>query len=86
MISRREFVQAGLAAAALAGVSGLGGLGRLAAQQKLTQEKLLTFAPLGNVTLIHVTDIHGQLTPVWFREPSINIGVGDAKGLPPQLA
>jgi sulfur-oxidizing protein SoxB len=85
MISRREFVQAGMAAAALTGASGLGSLGRLAAQQKLTQEELLAFAPFGNVTLIHVTDIHGQLTPVWFREPSINIGVGEVKGLPPHI-
>ena len=58
---------------------------KLAAQQKLTQEELLSFEPLGNVTLIHLTDIHGQLMPLYFREPSVNIGVGGAKGLPPHL-
>ena len=41
---------------------------------------------VGNVTLLHVTDVHGQLVPVYFREPSINLGVGEARGLPPHLA
>lgn len=40
----------------------------------------------GNVTLLHFTDSHAQLLPVYFREPSVNIGVGDAKRLPPHLA
>ena len=84
MISRRDFLTAGTAAAAILG-SGAGHLGRLAAQGKLTQADLLRFEPAGNVTLIHLTDLHGQLMPVYFREPSINIGVGDAKGKVPHL-
>ena len=72
MISRRDFVQAGLAAAALVG-SGAGPLARLAAQGKLTQDELLKFDQTGNVTLVHVTDIHGQLLPLYFREPTVNI-------------
>ena len=39
----------------------------------------------GNVRLLHMTDTHAQLLPVYFREPSVNIGVGDAKGRPPHL-
>ena len=39
----------------------------------------------GNVRLLHMTDTHGQLLPVYFREPSVNIGVGDAAGQPPHL-
>jgi len=77
MISRRDFLTAAAAAAALTG-TGLGGLGRLAAQQRLSEKDLLAFEPLGNVTLVHLTDIHGQLVPLHFREPSINIGVGSA--------
>ncbi|MFN3671896.1 MAG: thiosulfohydrolase SoxB, partial [Bosea sp. (in: a-proteobacteria)] len=41
--------------------------------------------PLGTVTILHVTDIHAQLMPLHFREPSINLGVGDARGQPPHL-
>ena len=84
MISRRDFVQAGLAAAALVG-SGAGPLARVAAQGKLTQDELLKFDSVGNVTLVHVTDIHGQLVPLYFREPTINIGVGDVKGKVPHI-
>ena len=82
MISRRDFATAGAAAALLAGS---GALGRLAAQQKLTQDALLTFAPVGQVSLLHFTDIHAQLSPLYFREPSVNLGVGAVRGLPPHI-
>ena len=85
MISRRDFLQASVAASAIVGASGIGNWGRLAAQQALTQDELLAFQPLGNVTLIHVTDIHAQMVPIWFREPEINVGVGAAAGQPPHL-
>jgi sulfur-oxidizing protein SoxB len=83
MITRREMLQVSAATAALA--IGGGSFTRAVAQQKLTQDELTHFDALGNVTLLHVTDIHGQLLPVYFREPSVNIGVGSAKGLPPHL-
>ncbi len=85
MISRRDFLQATVAASALWGASGVGNWSRLAAQQVLTQDKLLEFDDYGNVTLIHITDIHAQLKPIWFREPEINLGVGAAKGQPPHV-
>ena len=85
MIARRHFLQAGLAASAIYGASGFGNWGRLAAQQALTQNDLLDFETSGNVTLIHITDIHAQLKPVYFREPEINIGVGDVIGKPPHV-
>ena len=84
MISRRDFLTATAAAAILTG-SGSGRLARLAAQQSPTESALLAFEPLGNVTLVHLTDIHAQLVPIHFREPSINIGVGSAKGRVPHL-
>ncbi|MCO4846779.1 MAG: thiosulfohydrolase SoxB [Yoonia sp.] len=85
MISRRHFVQAGLAASAIYGASGFGNWGRLSAQQALTQNDLLDFETTGNVTIVHITDIHAQLKPVYFREPEINIGVGGVSGLPPHV-
>ena len=85
MISRRDFLQATVAASAIVGASGVGQWGRLAAQQRLTQDELLRFDPLGDVTLIHLTDLHAQLKPVYFREPEINIGVGEVNGLPPHV-
>ncbi|MEO1490622.1 MAG: thiosulfohydrolase SoxB [Pseudomonadota bacterium] len=85
MISRRDFLQATVAASAIVGASGVGQWGRLAAQQRLTQDQLLQFDPLGSVTLIHITDIHAQMKPIWFREPEINLGMGEVSGLPPHV-
>ena len=85
MISRRDFLQVSMAASALYGASGFGNWGRLAAQQRLTQNDLLNFDTFGNVTLIHVTDIHAQMKPIYFREPEINLGVGGARGQMPHI-
>ena len=82
MISRREFLQVG---AATAGLLGSGFSLRAFAQQKVTQDDLLAFEPTGNVTLLHITDMHAQLVPIYFREPSINLGVGEFSGLPPHI-
>lgn len=85
MISRREFLMAAVAAGAITSGSGFGQWARLAAQQALREDDILSFKPLGNVTLVHLTDIHAQLMPVYFREPSINLGVGEVNGLPPHV-
>ena len=85
MISRRDFLQAAMAASALYGVDGFGNWSRLAAQQALGEDDLLSFDTTGNVTLIHITDVHAQLKPIWFREPEINLGVGAAAGQPPHV-
>ena len=85
MISRRDFLQASMAASAIVGASGFGNWARLAAQQSLTQDQLLQFDTFGNVSLIHVTDIHAQMVPIYFREPSVNIGVGGNSGAVPHV-
>jgi sulfur-oxidizing protein SoxB len=59
---------------------------RALAQARLTEAELLRFDALGNITLLHVADIHGQLMPVYFREPSVNLGAGDARGRPPHIS
>ncbi|MCU0888956.1 MAG: hypothetical protein MUC64_13265 [Rubritepida sp.] len=75
MITRRDLLAAGAALAALPA----------RAQQAPREEELLRFTPLGQVTLLHIADLHAQLTPVFFREPATNIGVGAARGQPPHL-
>jgi S-sulfosulfanyl-L-cysteine sulfohydrolase len=39
----------------------------------------------GNARILHMTDTHAQLNPVFFREPSVNIGIGEMTGRPPHL-
>ncbi|WP_207100149.1 thiosulfohydrolase SoxB [Paracoccus shandongensis] len=85
MASRREFLQAGLATSAILAGLGLSNWSRAMAQQALTQDRLLQFDDFGNLTLIHVTDAHAHLRPVWFREPDTNIGVGGAAGRVPHV-
>ncbi len=82
MVSRRDFFALAAAAGAILGP---GRAGRLAARDRLSEADLLAFRPVGNVTVLHLTDLHAQLVPIWFREPSTNIGVGEVRGLPPHL-
>ncbi|MCF6320374.1 MAG: thiosulfohydrolase SoxB [Rhizobiaceae bacterium] len=86
MISRRDFLQASVAATAIMGAGSAGNWSALAATQAMTQDDILKFDDYGNVTLVHITDIHAQAKPIYFREPSINIGVGDVIGLPPHVS
>ena len=85
MIARRDFLQAAMATSAIYGGSACGSWSRLAAQQAMTQDDLLAFRTSGNVTLIHVTDLHAQIVPTYFREPEVNIGTGAAAGRVPHL-
>ena len=87
MITRRDFMQFGSVAALTAGMASgfAGNLTRALAQQKLTQDDLLKFDSKGQVTLLHFTDVHAQLKPVYFRPPDTNIGVGAYEGIPPHL-
>ena len=79
-ISRREFLQM-LAVAAAQGMP-------LAGHSAQTQRGDALYelrGARGNVTLLHLTDCHAQLLPVYFREPDVNIGVHAAWGKPPHL-
>jgi sulfur-oxidizing protein SoxB len=42
-------------------------------------------ATFGNARLLHFTDCHAQLMPVYFREPNVNIGIAGARGRPPHI-
>ena len=83
MRSRREFLQ--MAAVSASYFTAMPNFARAAAQQRLTQDDLLKFDSKGQVTLLHLTDMHGQLKPVYFRPPSENYGVGAFEGIPPHL-
>ena len=76
-MNRREFLNA-LAAAAACGMP----LGTARAQ---AAQALYEVPRFGNVSLLHFTDCHAQLLPVHFREPSANIGAGEAAGRVPHL-
>ncbi|MBM3489878.1 MAG: thiosulfohydrolase SoxB [Alphaproteobacteria bacterium] len=82
MLGRREFLAF---AAAVAASLGMPGLAR-GQRQAIDQEALLGFRPLGQVTLLHFTDLHAQLVPLHFREAAVNIGLGDLADRPPRLA
>lgn len=48
-------------------------------------DQLYDIPAFGNVSLLHFTDCHAQLLPIYYREPSINLGVGSAEGKVPHL-
>jgi sulfur-oxidizing protein SoxB len=78
-LQRRDFLQALLAGAAAGASLRAGGSEAQAA------DELYALAPFGNVSLLHITDVHAQLLPVYFREPSVNLAVGDEAAKPPHL-
>jgi S-sulfosulfanyl-L-cysteine sulfohydrolase len=79
-LGRRELLQVATATAALAATDRA-----LAQGRSPTQDDLLRFKPVGQLTILNFTDLHAQLVPLYFREPSVNIGVGEDKGLPPHM-
>ena len=83
MISRREFMQVAAATAAMAGTGA--GLTRAFAEQRLTEKELLAFEPLGNVTLVHVTDIHGQFDAAVFPRAVDQSRRRRSEGFPPHI-
>jgi sulfur-oxidizing protein SoxB len=82
-MTRRSFLEVAAATAAATGLSGR--LSRAAQRQGIGQEDLLAFTPNGQLTILHMADCHAQLVPLYFREPSLNLGVGAARGRPPHI-
>ena len=84
MVNRREF----MSMVALLGAGSLSPLYGYANRHKAKSNKLEDYYKIenyGNVRLLHMTDSHAQLMPVYFREPSVNIGLFAKKGFPPHL-
>lgn len=81
-LSRREFTRL----LALGGMAGLmPGALRATARGAGDGAALYQAPPFGNLRLLHITDTHAQLNPVWYREPNVNLGIGPALGQPPHL-
>ncbi len=80
--SRREFMQV-LAVASATGMA-LNHRDVLAAAPG-AGERLYNVPKFGNVSFLHFTDCHAQLTPIYFREPNVNLGVAEAVGRPPHI-
>jgi sulfur-oxidizing protein SoxB len=78
-VNRREFLHV-LAAASAAGLA----LGAPAVAAK-SADAFYRLPRFGNVHLMHFTDCHAQLLPTYYREPGVNLGVGEAAGRPPHL-
>lgn len=76
-LTRREFLQI-LAAASVAGVS----LGR---SSFAAASNLYDLPSFGSVSLLHYTDCHAQLLPIYYREPHVNLGFGSMKNVPPHV-
>ena len=77
--SRREFLQV-VGTAAVAGL-----ITRSSRASQHSSSNPYDFAKFGNVSLLHYTDCHAQLNPIYFREPHINLGIADMYGNPPHL-
>ena len=76
-IRRRDFLKAtGLITLA-------GGLPRIA--RGADAPSVYDLERFGNARILHMTDTHAQLKPIYFREPSVNLGIGAMQGRPPHL-
>jgi sulfur-oxidizing protein SoxB len=76
-IRRRDFLT-------LAGAAALsGGLPRMA--RSADSASVYDLERFGNARILHMTDTHAQLLPVYLREPSVNLGLGAMQGRPPHL-
>ncbi len=79
-INRREFLQT----LAIASAGGLGLHSNFALAQE-SAKKFYELPKFGNVHLLHFTDCHAQLLPIYFREPNVNLGIGSLEGRTPHL-
>ena len=79
-LNRREFLQ-------LLGIASAGGflLHNSTVRAADDAARLYELPRHGNVSLLHFTDCHAQLNPIYYREPDVNLGVAAMSGLPPHL-
>ncbi len=71
-MNRRQFIQ-------LMAIASAGGL------LPKSPQAAIPIPTFGQVRLLHITDCHAQLLPIYYREPDINLGIGQAQGKVPHL-
>ena len=70
----------------LRGLTAAAALGTIARPARAAAAEDIYAVPRpGTARVLHITDTHAQIRPVFFREPSVNIGIGAAQGVPPHL-
>jgi sulfur-oxidizing protein SoxB len=86
-VDRRDFIKLmGLSSAGVAAGAATAPwwMSQVSAEEGTTKD-LYKVPMKGDFRLLHMTDVHGQLFPVYFREPNVNLGVGEAYGRPPHV-
>ncbi len=78
-LNRREFIR-------LMGLAGAAGIFPAAGYAAGSDDsKIYDMPAFGNARILHFTDCHAQLNPIYFREPNLNLGIGAAFGKAPHL-
>ena len=81
-MNRREFLDLLSKTAVTAGLAGCADL-------RQAPQSLYQLPNFGDARLLHITDTHAQLEPIYFREPNVNLGIGTAYGrslsFPPKM-
>ncbi|HAQ50977.1 MAG TPA: thiosulfohydrolase SoxB, partial [Gammaproteobacteria bacterium] len=80
-MNRREFAQM----LAVASATPLFPRTAFSKHDQTDMNKMYDVPAFGNARLLHITDSHAQLKPIYFREPSVNIGIHDENGKPPHI-
>ena len=81
-MSRREFIYM---SALLAGTAPVFANSHTRLSNSGKAEDYYKLDSFGNVRLMHMTDSHAQLLPVYFREPNVNLGFFENFGKPPHI-
>jgi S-sulfosulfanyl-L-cysteine sulfohydrolase len=77
-MNRREFLE-------VLAIASAGGFALDAGSSPHAATRMYDIPGFGNVHFLHMTDCHAQLIPTYFREPSVNLGLGAANGRAPHL-
>ena len=78
-MDRREFIR-------LLGIAAAAGLQpACAGSRQRAADSLYQVPAFGHARLLHFTDCHAQLNPIFFREPNVNLGLGPMYGQRPHV-